>query len=57
MSISTPFAKPCSFENENDVVENNVAENHMTVWVAGWQQELWGGGKVSKQGISILFGG
>ena len=36
MSISTPFAKPCSFENQNDVVENYVAENHMTAKY-GWQ--------------------
>ena len=31
-------------------------EPHMTA-DSGWQQELRGGRKVSKQGITILFGG
>ena len=41
------------FENQNDVVENYVSENHMTGRY-GWQG---GSRKVSKQGITILFGG
>ena len=38
MSISASFAKRRTFENQNDVVRNYVAENHMTAkygWHAG----------------------
>lgn len=55
MSISASFAKPCSFENENEVVENNVAENTSQY---GWQdgsRSCGEGGRYQSRGLASFL--